>query len=130
MANTVSTQTILSGPRNYVVKRVVLSDGSDENKLVAVDASALTGMPEDGTANLCKLEISTTSANSLDLYWGGSTATNDALIMTVEADGSHTYDFRECGGIPNNATAPTGDILVSSTLDNNDSYTLIFHLKV
>lgn len=128
MANTVSTQVLANGPRNCVVKCTLTSDGTNEADVVKVDASTL-GLPADGSARMEKLEWMTQSviaANAQILVeWDGSA---DALIATIPPNDSYCMDFSKVGGIPNNATAPTGDITVTSTLASGDSYVLIFYL--
>lgn len=128
MANAVSSQTLLNGPRNCVVKVTNLSDGTNEADVVKVDASAL-GIATDGSYRLEKLEwtVSSVSGTNPLIYveWDGTT---DAVIAVIPSNESGCLDFSGIGGLPNNATAPTGDITVTSTLSNLDSYTLIFHL--
>jgi len=124
MANVASTQTLLNGARNCVVKVTLTSDGTDESDVVKVDASAL-GIAVDGSVRCDRIDYSTTSANSLVIEWDGS---SDAILCTIPSDDAGTLDWKDIGGLKNNATAPTGDITVTSTLDANDIYTLVFHL--
>ncbi len=128
MANAVSSQTLLNGARNCVVKVTNLSDGTNEADVVKVDASAL-GLPVDGSYRLERLEWAVNSVSGtnaiINVEWDGST---DALIASIPPNESGCFDFCKIGGLPNNASAPTGDITVTSTLSNNDAYTLVFHL--
>ena len=124
MANTASSQTLINGPRHCVVKVTLESDGTDEADVVKVDASAL-GIAEDGSVRMEKIEYSTTSANALLVEWDGAT---DASLITIPSDDAGVMDWSSIGGIKNNATTPTGDVSVTSTLDSGDKYTLVFHM--
>lgn len=124
MANAVSSQTLINGPRNCVVKVTMVSDGTDESDVVKVDASAL-GLATDGSVRCDRIDYTSTSANSILVEWDGAT---DAPLCTIPADSSDTFDWASIGGIKNNAATPTGDITVTSTLDAGDLYTIIFHL--
>jgi hypothetical protein len=113
MADTVTTQTITdtSGIK-YVVKLTNLSDGTGETLVNKVDASATTFMTEDGTRKLSKIWYSINTNNNksgIELLWDGATDST-ALLLS----GQGYWDLRVSGNeIPNNATTPTGDILLS-----------------
>lgn len=126
MANTVSTQTLLGGPRNYVVKVVIVSDGTNLSDTVLVDASAL-GLPVDGSYRLERFEFSTSLAggNNLIVEWDGAT---DAPIVTLPGGVADDFDWCKIGGVKNNATTPTGDITATGTLTANDVLTFIFYI--
>lgn len=49
MADTVNSQVIEDGPRNYVIRLTNISDGTGESDVVKVDVSGLTG-PDVGVA--------------------------------------------------------------------------------
>jgi hypothetical protein len=129
MADTVTTQTITdtSGIK-YVVKLTNLSDGTGETLVNKVDASATTFMTEDGTRKLSKIWYSINTNNNksgIELLWDGATDST-ALLLS----GQGYWDLRVSGNeIPNNATTPTGDILLSTkNFVNGDNYTIIENL--
>jgi len=130
MADTVTTQTITdtSGIK-YVVKLTNLSDGTGETLVNKVDASATTFMTEDGTRKLSKIWYSINTNNNksgIELLWDGTTDST-ALLLS----GQGYWDLRVSGNeIPNNATTPTGDILLSTkNFVNGDNYTIIVEFR-
>ena len=126
MADTVTTQTIAdtSGIK-FVVKMTNVSDGTGETNVVKVDASALTFMTEDGERKISKIfwSVNTQSGKSaVELIWDG--ATN---ATAVSMSGQGFWDLRADGNeIVNNATTPTGDVLLSTkNFANGDNYTIL-----
>ncbi|MGY8866690.1 MAG: hypothetical protein ACKVJK_13840 [Methylophagaceae bacterium] len=130
MADTVTTQTIAdtSGVK-YVVKLTNVSDGTGENLVNKVDASELTFMSEDGVRKIARIywSINTTDTKSaVELYWAGATNTLATILS-----GQGEWDLRLNGnGIPNNATTPTGDVLLSTkNFSKDDNYTIIVEFR-
>ena len=130
MADTVTTQTIAdtSGVK-FVTKLTNFSDGTGETLVRKVDASELTFMTEDGNRKISKIWFSINTANSksaVELIWAG--ATNSTAILL---SGQGYFDFRPAGDeIPNNATTPTGDVLLSTkNFANGDNYTIIVEFR-
>jgi hypothetical protein len=107
----VSTQIIQDNDRYAVVK--ITNDGaSDESsaKVVKVDASALSGAPTNVKIQKIMADVMPTTG-IVYIYYDGAT---DALAWIAN---SHTdvKDFTDDGPIPNNATTPTGDILIQTS---------------
>jgi hypothetical protein len=130
MADTVTTQTIAdtSGVK-FVTKITNISDGTGETLVRKVDASELTFMTEDGNRKISKIWFSINTANSksaVELIWAGAT---NATAMLLSGQGY--FDFRPAGDeIPNNATTPTGDVLLSTkSFANGDNYTIIVEFR-
>ena len=130
MADTVTTQTIAdtSGVK-FVTKLTNISDGTGETLVRKVDASELTFMTEDGNRKISKIWFSINTANSksaVELIWAGATNTTAMLLS-----GQGYFDFRPAGDeIPNNATTPTGDVLLSTkNFANGDNYTIIVEFR-
>tara|TARA_Y100001938_G_scaffold149350_1_gene235891 strand:+ start:4072 stop:4464 length:393 start_codon:yes stop_codon:yes gene_type:complete len=130
MADTVTTQTIAdtSGVK-FVTKLTNFSDGTGETLVTKVDASATTFMTEDGNREISKVYYSVNTANSksaVELIFDGATNAT-ALLLS----GQGFFDFRTAGNqIPNNATTPTGDILLSTkNFANGDNYTIIVEFR-
>jgi hypothetical protein len=130
MADTVTTQTIAdtSGVK-FVTKLTNISDGTGETLVRKVDASELTFMTEDGNRKISKIWFSINTANSksaVELIWAGAT---NATAMLLSGQGY--FDFRPAGDeIPNNATTPTGDVLLSTkNFANGDNYTIIVEFR-
>ena len=130
MADTVTTQTIAdtSGVK-FVAKLTNFSDGTGETNVKKVDASELTFMTEDGNRKISKVWYSINTANSksaVELIWDGTTNATAILL-----NGQSHFDFRPSGDeIPNNATAPPGDVLLSTkNFADGDNYTIIIEFR-
>ena len=130
MADTVTTQTIAdtSGVK-FVAKLTNLSDGSGETLVKKIDASELTFMSEDGNRTIARVyySINTSDRKSgVEILWDGATNAT-ALFLS----GQGFMDFRTDGNsIPNNATTPTGDVLLSTkNFASGDNYTIIVEFR-
>ena len=130
MADTVSTQTIVDTTGvKYVTKLTNISDGTGESLVTKVDASSTTFMTEDGTKKISKVWYSVNTTNNksaVELLWGGTTNAT-ALVLS----GNGYWDFRDAGNeLPNNASSPTGDVLLSTkNFANGDNYTIIIEFR-
>jgi len=130
MADTVTTQTIAdtSGVK-FVAKLTNLSDGSGETLVKKIDASELTFMSEDGNRTIARVyySINTSDRKSgVEILWDGETN-----ATTLFLSGQGFMDFRTDGNsIPNNATTPTGDVLLSTkNFASGDNYTIIVEFR-
>ena len=130
MADTVTTQTIAdtSGVK-FVAKLTNLSDGSGETLVKKIDASELTFMSEDGNRSIARVyySINTSDRKSgVEILWDGVTNAT-ALFLS----GQGFMDFRTDGNsITNNATTPTGDVLLSTkNFASGDNYTIIVEFR-
>ena len=130
MADTVTTQTIAdtSGVK-YVIKMTNLSDGSGENNVLKIDASESTFMTEDGERRIARVyySVNVSDAKSgVELIWDG-VANATALFLS----GQGTIDLRTDGNsFLNNATTPTGDVLLSTkNFANGDNYSIIVEFR-
>lgn len=125
MANTIASQTIQDGSRNLVVKVTIIGDGSGEetNKII-VDASTFT--PAFTNCKLMRIDYGF-AGFAASLKWDGAT---DAELITLPADHTETQKYCFIEGIPNNATTPTGDILMTTVgLDAGDTGHLVLYIK-
>ena len=130
MADTVTTQTIAdtSGVK-YVVKLTNVSDGTGETLINKVDASELTFMTEDANRKIARVWYSINTANSksaVELVWDGVTNATALLL-----GGNGYMDLRTAGNeVTNNATTPTGDVLLSTkNFALGDNYTIIAEFR-
>lgn len=121
MADAVSTQILLDGAKNAVLKFTNVSDGSGEAAAVKVDVSALSGAPAE--VRIEKIWYST-QGMSVQILWD---ATADVIAWLVPLDQSDCLDFSYFGGIDNNAGAgKTGDISFTTVGHTaGDTYTII-----
>ena len=130
MADIVSTQVLsdTSGVK-YVAKMTNISDGSGESLVKKIDASSATFMTEDGSRKIAKIwwSVNTTKSNaSVELVWDGET---NATAMLLNGQGY--WDLRTAGNeIINNATTPTGDVLLSTRdFVVGDNYTILVEFR-
>ena len=126
MADTVSTQVLTDTTGvKFGVKMTNYSDGTGETLVKKVDASATTFMTEDGNRKISKIFYSINTANpksAVELIWDGETNATAVLLS-----GQGFWDLRADGNeITNNATTPTGDVLLSTkNFANGDNYTIL-----
>jgi len=130
MADIVTTQTLTdtSGVK-FVVKMTNISDGTGEQLVRKVDASETTFMTEDGARKIARIWYSINTANNksaVELVWAGATNSTAVLLS-----GNGYWDLRTAGDeISNNATTPTGDVLLSTkNFANGDNYTIIVEFR-
>ena len=130
MADTVSTQTLTDTTGvKFAVKMTNYSDGTGETLVKKVDASNTTFMTEDGNRKISKIFYSINTANpksAVELIWDG---TENATAVLLSGQGF--WDLRADGNeITNNATTPTGDVLLSTkNFANGDNYTIIAEFR-
>lgn len=125
MADAVSTQILVDGRRDVVIKLTNVSDGTGESAVVKVDVSALSGAPSG--VKIMKVHASTIGMG-FRLLWD---ATTDTEILSFPADFAEDFDFTGFGGIQNNAgTGVTGDIMLTTVGHTaGDSYSVILELR-
>ena len=126
MADTVSTQVLTDTTGvKFGVKLTNFSDGTCETLVNKIDASTTTFMTEDGNRKISKIFYSINTANpksAVELIWDGETNATAVLLS-----GQGFWDLRADGNeIVNNATTPTGDVLLSTkNFALGDNYTIL-----
>lgn len=125
MADAVATQILHDGVRNAVVKLTNVSDGTGEAAALKVDVSTLSGAPSRVTVQRIQ---AMTAGMGFDLLWD---ATTDVVMVSVGPDQIADLDFKEIGGLHNNAgSGVTGDIMLTTFGHSaGDRYTVILHMK-
>ena len=130
MADLVTAQTITDTTGvKFVSKLTNFSDGTGESLVKKIDASEVTFMSEDGNRKIAKVWYSINTANpksAVEILWDGNT---NATAMLLGGNGY--IDLRTAGNeITNNATTPTGDVLLSTkNFANGDNYTIILEFR-
>lgn len=124
MADAVTSQTIVDGARNTVMKFTNISDGTGEAAVTKVDVSTLSGAPAEVRI---KRLIATTFGMGVQILWD---ATADVLAWYVPADQFIDLDFSVFGGIPNSSGAGrTGDIQFTTVGHSaNDVYSIVLEM--
>tara|TARA_B100001027_G_scaffold202998_1_gene164110 strand:- start:1 stop:408 length:408 start_codon:yes stop_codon:yes gene_type:complete len=129
MADAVTTQTIIDGERNCVMKFTNVSDGSGESAVAKVDVSALAANA-NGTA-CSEVRIMRVShaivGMSVQLFFNAST---NVLAMELAESSNGHMDFKDFGGIPNNAgSGKNGDILFTTKgHSSGDTYSITLEM--
>lgn len=123
MADAVTSQTILDGARNVVMKFTNLSDGTGESAVKKVDAAVLAGAPTN--LKVSKIHYSVTGM-VVTLLWD---ATTDVRMVDLAGDG--WFDFRDFGGLTNNGgSGVTGNINLTTTGHSvGDNYTIVMEMQ-
>ena len=110
MAATATQQVIHNGPRNFVAKYTIGGTTGDTAKGTLVDASAIDSTLGDDALRLEKAEWVLTGF-SCNLQWDGGP---DVDLIELNS-GFGRLDFSDIGGIKNNATDQSGDVVFTTT---------------
>ena len=104
MANSVTTQVIMDGPRNYVLKLNMLLDTSDVSITDLITPSGLSSLgdlqPACSHVSIQRIEYDIEDTLTVNLYWD---ATTDVAIVRLV--GRSTFEPMKYSGFPNNAGA-------------------------
>lgn len=141
MATTITKQTLVDTNRHSVIK-VVGIGGGDANASLVVAANLAYAINATGaisTSNPKRLnriaikriwgQGQMASANAVTLKWGGNS--NSAIVTFGAGRFDYNFDSGSTQGtieIPDQANC-TGDILFTSTIGTNESWTLFIDLK-
>ena len=129
MADAVTTQTIIDGERNCVMKFTNVSDGTGESAVAKVDVSALA-------SNAAGVACSEVRVMRVSHAIGGMSvqvfldATSNVLLMELAESSNGHMDFKDFGGLPNNAgSGKTGDILFTTKgHSSGDTYSITLEM--
>ena len=124
MADAVTSQILVDGERNAVMKFTNISDGTGETAVLKVDVSTLAGAPSSVKITHIEYDI---SGMQVAILWD---ATTDVPAIVL-SQGQQRFDFSNAGGLINNAGAGvTGDILFTTIgASANDTYSIVLHMK-
>ena len=129
MADAVTSQTIIDGERNCVMKFTNGSDGTGESAIAKVDVSALAS----NSAGIACSEVRVMRVShaivgmSVQLFLD---ATSNVLLMELAESSNGHMDFKDFGGLPNNAgSGKTGDILLTTKgHSSGDTYSITLEM--
>ena len=129
MADAVTSQTIIDGERNCVMKFTNVSDGSGESAVAKVDVSALTANKAGVSCSEVRIiRVSHAIVGmSVQMFFNAST---NVLIMELAESSNGHLDFKGFGGIPNNAgSGKNGDVLFTTKgHSSGDTYSIILEM--
>ena len=127
MAHTITTQTIVDGSLNKIIKINIKGDALTATELVKAviyDSSAYVGDTTDN--KLMEIEYALNDFYG-ELFWD---ATTDVALISIAENHPTHQSFEKEGGIVNNAgTGRTGDILISTTglaSTTNDAHIILY----
>jgi len=129
MADAVTSQTIIDGERNCIMKFTNVSDGSGESAVAKVDVSALAA----NSAGVSCSEVRVMRVShaivgmSVQLFLN---ATSNVLLMELAESSNGHMDFADFGGLPNNAgSGKNGDILFTTKgHSSGDTYSITLEM--
>jgi len=129
MADAVTSQTIIDGERNCVMKFTNVSDGTGESAVAKVDVSALASNAAGVACSEVRvLRISNAIVGmSVQLFLN---ATSNVLLVELTESSNGHMDFKDFGGLPNNAgSGKTGDILFTTKgHSSGDTYSITLEM--
>ena len=129
MADAVTSQTIIDGERNCVMKFTNVSDGSGESAVAKVDVSALASNAAGVACSEVRvMRISHAIVGmSVQLFFD---ATSNVLLAELAESSNGHMEFQDFGGIPNNAgSGKTGDILFTTKgHTSGDTYSIVLEM--
>ena len=129
MADAVTSQTIIDGERNCVMKFTNVSDGTGESAVAKVDVSALAANAAGvSCAEVRVMRISHAIVGmSVQVFLDAS---SNVLLMELAESSNGHMDFRDFGGLPNNAgSGKTGDVLFTTKgHSSGDTYSIVLEM--
>ena len=127
MAITVTKQTLVDGKRIIVVKlHLVSGAAADVSGQKLIDISDFAFAPKE--VKIMQIEAGGSDMD-IELLWDGSPSVKITTLPLPS--GYSVHDYRQVGGLINNAIAPTGDINFNTRGAAADSEgTILLYLKI
>jgi len=130
MADAVTSETLLDGPSDLVMRFRNVSDGSGEAAVAKVDASALSTDVHGNAVSSVTIEQVwwNTVGMSAELFWNAS---SNISARKIKIDSEGYSDYKDFGGLINNAgSGVNGDVLLTTTgHSSGDTYDIILSMK-
>ena len=129
MADAVTSQTIIDGERNCVMKFTNVSDGTGESAVAKVDVSALQANSAGTSCSEVRVMRVSHAVVGMSVQMFLDATDNVLLAELAESSNGH-MDFKDFGGIPNNAgSGKNGDILFTTKgASNGDTYSITLEM--
>ena len=129
MADAVTTQTIIDGERNCVMKFTNVSDGTGESAVAKVDVSALAANANGKACSEVRIKRISHAIVGMSVQLFFNASTNVLAMELAESSNGH-MDFKDFGGIPNNAgSGKNGDILFTTKgHSSGDTYSITLEM--
>ena len=129
MADAVTSQTIIDGERNCVMKFTNVSDGTGESAVAKVDVSALAANSRGVSCSEVRVMRISHSVVGMSVQLFLNATTNVLLMELAESSNGH-MDFKDFGGLSNNAgSGKNGDILFTTKgHSSGDTYSIVLEM--
>ena len=129
MADAVTSQTIIDGERNCVMKFTNVSDGTGESAVAKVDVSALAANAAGVSCSEVRVMRISHAIVGMSVQVFLDASSNVLLVELAESSNGH-MDFRDFGGLPNNAgSGKTGDVLFTTKgHSSGDTYSIVLEM--
>ena len=130
MADAVTSQTFIDGPKHAVLKFTNVSDGSGEDAVTKVDVSALATSADGDACSSVVIERIWWQCIGMkvQILFDAST---DVMAIELGENQSGNHDYTLFGGLINNAgSGVTGDINFTTVGHSSaDTYTIILYMR-
>jgi len=129
MADAVTSQTIIDGERNCVMKFTNVSDGTGESAVAKVDVSALASNAAGVACSEVRVKRVSHAIVGMSVQMFLDATSNVLLMELAESSNGH-MEFGDFGGLPNNAgSGKTGDILFTTKgHSSGDTYSIVLEM--
>ena len=129
MADAVTSQTIIDGERNCVMKFTNVSDGTGESAVAKVDVSALASNAAGVACSEVRVMRISHAIVGMSVQLFLDATSNVLLVELAESSNGH-MDFTDFGGIPNNAgSGKDGDVLFTTKgHSSGDTYSIVLEM--
>ena len=130
MADAVTSQTLIDGGKQVVMKFTNVSDGTGESAVTKVDVSALSSSVDGDACTGVVIERIWWQCIGMKvkILWD---ATTNAFCIELGENQSGSHDYTVFGGLTNNSgSGKTGD-LAFTTIGHTgaDTYTIILYMR-
>jgi hypothetical protein len=130
MADAVTSQTLIDGGKQVVMKFTNVSDGTGESAVKKVNVSALESSVDGDACTGVVIERIWWQCIGMkvQILWD---ATTDAFCIELGENQSGSHDYTVFGGLTNNAgSGKTGDIQFTTIGHTSaDTYTIILYMR-
>ena len=129
MADAVTSQTIIDGERNCVMKFTNVSDGTGESAVAKVDVSALASNAAGVACSEVRVMRISHAIVGMSVQLFLDATSNVLLVELAESSNGH-MDFKDFGGLPNNAgSGKNGDVLFTTKgHSSGDTYSITLEM--
>lgn len=124
MADAVTSEVLVDGPRNAVMVFTNTSDGTGEAAVTKVDVSALSGSPS--RVRIDRIDYAM-AGMGVSVLWDAAT---DDLAWHLPTSGEGSVSFKDVGGLQNpQSSGFTGDIKFTTVGHASaDHYSITLHM--